>query len=313
MCVPATAGFGILLALLTVAADSPAPQRTIFLTGEVAWPGLAGTSIEGNSRDDVITLEGAVPTATIGPVKVRGAYRVLYVKRGATVGRFEAHGIDAQVTDACIRAHADVVVIRNTHCVMTGGPQTGGVNMPFGLDIIAAKTVSVEDSSFDGFQWRTSADRYWNGDGITIERDVPSAQFRRVTANSNSDAGFDVRPYALMSDVAAADNCRNFRFWSGGDVGTLTSGDSIKRGGTSACSAIWLNGSLSEPRPRLHIRKLIVRMRRPGIIIQVETGPANIDIEQCDIKAPAGSTMIQFERGAGEVSLGAGCTLRQQV
>lgn len=298
-----------LLPIMSVAADSPDARQPIFLTGTVTWPGTAGMSIVGNPRDDVVVLQGAVPSATIGPVTVRDAYRVVYAKRSATVGRFEADGVNARVTYSCIRTHADVVVVRNTHCVMTGGPQVGSVNMPFGLNIIAAKTVSVEDSSFDGFQWRTSADHYWNGDGITIERDVASAQFRRVTANGNTDAGFDVRPYAIMSDVAAADNCRNFRFWSGGDVGTLTSGDSIKRGGTSACSAVWLNGSESGPRPKLHIRKLIVRMTRPGMIIEVETGPADIQIDECDIKAPAGTTMITFEKGAGNVRLGRGCKL----
>jgi hypothetical protein len=110
-----------------------------------------------------------------------------------------------------------------------------------------------------------------------------------------------------MSDVSASGNCRNFRFWSGGDVGTLTTGDAIKRGGTSACSGIWLNGSTSGPRPTLHIRKLIVRMTRPAMIVEVETGPADIQIDECDIRAPAGTTMIKFERGAGEVRLGRGC------
>jgi hypothetical protein len=217
------------------------------------------------------------------------------------------NGVQAEVTGGCIRAHGDVVVVRNTHCVMSGGPQSGSVNMPFGLEIIAAKTVLIEDSSFDGFRWRTSADHYWNGDGITIERDVSGVQFRRVRANGNTDAGFDVRPYALMSDVSASGNCRNFRFWSGGDVGTLTTGDAIKRGGTSACSGIWLNGSRQGPRPTLHIRKLVVRMTRPAMIIEVETGPADIRIDECDIEAPAGTSMVTFEKEAGEVRLGRGC------
>ena len=237
------------------------------------------------------------------------SYRAIYVGRPAVVGRFAVEGLSALVTYSCIRAHADVVVVRNTHCAMTDGPQSGSVNMPFGLNITAAKTVLVEDSSFDSFQWRAPANRYWNGDGITIEAGVAGAQFRRVTANDNTDAGFDVRPFALMSDVSASGNCRNFRFWSGGDVGTLTTGDAIKRGGTSACSGIWLNGSASGPRPTLHIRKLVVRMTCPAMIVEVETGPADIQIDECDIEAPAGTTMITFERGAGEVRLGRGCDL----
>jgi hypothetical protein len=303
-----TRSIALLLGLLALTADSEPEAPGLTLTGEIVWPGIAGAAaIQASGEGDVVTLRGGVPSAIIGPVAVRDAYRVVYVSRSATVGRFAVDGLSAQVTDACIRAHADVVVVRNTHCVMSGGPQSGSVNMPFGLQITAARTVSVEDSSFDGFQWQAAANRYWNGDGVTIEKDVAGVQFRRVTANGNTDAGFDVRPYALMSDVSASGNCRNFRFWSGGDVGTLTTGDAIKRGGISACSGIWLNGSASGPRPKLHIRRLVVRMTRPAMIIEVETGPADIQIDECDIEAPPGTTMITFERGAGEVRLGRGC------
>ena len=298
------------IAGLALAADSDPGSPGLVLTGEVAWPGIAGdAAIEGAGNGDLVTLRGVVPDALIGPATVRGSYRAVYVSRSASVGRFAVDGLSAQVTDACIRVHADVVVVRNTHCVMVGGTQSGGENMPFGLQITGAKSVSIEDSSFDGFQWRAAPDRYWNGDGVTIESGVAGVQFRRVSANGNSDAGFDVRPYALMSDVSAANNCRNFRFWSGGDVGTLTTGDAVKRGGISACSGIWLNGSAGGARPKLHIRKLIVRMTRPAMIVEVETGPADIEIDRCDIEAPAGTSMITFEKGAGEVRLGNGCRI----
>jgi hypothetical protein len=298
------------LALLALTADSQPRGRGVVLSGDVAWPALTdGAIIYTAGDDDVVTLRGGVPGATLGPFIVRDSHRAIDVSSSATVGRLAVSSLDAQVTGGCIRAHADVVVVRNTHCVMVGGPQSGGVNMPFGLEVIAARTVSIEDSSFDGFQWQAPADRYWNGDGITIERGVAGVQFRRVRADGNTDAGFDVRPFALMSDVSAAGNCRNFRFWSGGDVGTLTTGDAVKRGGTSACSGIWLNGSFAGPRPTLHIRKLIVRMSRPAMIIEVETGPADIQIDACDIEAPKGTSMVTFEKGAGEVRLGRGCRL----
>ena len=64
---------------------------------------------------------------------------------------------------------------------------------------------------------------------------------------------------------------------------------------------------MTGPRPRLHIQKLIVRMKRPGTIVEVETGPADIAIDSCDIKAPVGTRMIEFDKGAGEVRLGRGC------
>ena len=298
------------IALLALTADRQPAERATFLTGDVDWPGAArNAAIFSAGPEDVVTLRGLVPNAAIGPAIVTDSHRAVDVSRSAVVGRFAVDGLNAHVTAGCVRTHADVVVVRNTHCEMTGGPQTGGVNMPFGLEILAAKTVSIEDSSFNGFQWRAPPYRYWNGDGVTIERDVAAVQFRRVSADDNTDAGFDVRPFALMSDVSASGNCRNFRFWSGGEVGTLTTGNSVKRGGISACSGIWLNGSITGARPTLHIRKLIVRMTRPGMIVEVETGPADIQIDECDIVAPAGTSMITFERGAGEVRLGRGCKL----
>ena len=45
------------------------------------------------------------------------------------------------------------------------------------------------------------------------------------------------------------------------------------------------------------------------MIIEVETGPADIAIDRCDISAPQGTTMVRFEKGAGDVRLGPGCDL----
>ena len=300
----------LLLAAVALAADSAPRAAPMKLTGTIAWPGFSPPlSIQGDPELELLSLEGTVPAAMIGPATVRNAFQVVHVSQSATVGRLEVRGLDAQVTDACVRGHADVVVIHEVHCTMTGGPQVGRVNIPFGLQVSGGSSVSVTNSSFQGFLWTGPSDRYWIGEGVTIESGVTGVQFESVTSNGNTDAGFDIKPFVVMDHVSAFDNCRNFRFWSGADVGTLTTGDSIKRGGISACSGIWLNGSTTD-RPKLHIRKLIVRMKEPGMIIQVETGPADIEIDRCDIHAPLGTSMIRFEAGAGEVHLGPGCTLR---
>lgn len=296
--------------LMSLPAGSQLVGRTgVALTGDVVvWPGtLPSVAIYSAGDSNVATVDGNVTNAIMGPASIRNSYRAIDVAGSARVGRFEAHDIDAQVDADCIRAHADVVVVRRARCAMTGEPQVGRINMPFGLQVTSAATVLVEDSSFDNFQWRAPDSRFWNGEGISIERGVTGVQFRRVTANNNTDAGFDLKPFAIMSDVSAANNCRNFRFWSGGDAGTLTTGDVVKRGGTSSCSGIWLNGSREGARFKLHIKKLVVRMSRPAMIIEVENGPADIEIDECDIRAPEGSEMIRFEKGAGEVRLGRGC------
>lgn len=295
--------------LLLPASRQPPPAPPVFLTGDVVWPGPGQGSRFDPAGPGLVTLRGNVPNAVIGPAEVRNSYRAVYVSRSASVARLLVQGIRADVADGCIRAHADRIIVRDTHCVMTGGPQRGSVNMPFGLQVTAASHVSVSDSSFSGFQWETAPERYWNGDGITIERDVASVEFHRVSANDNSDAGFDVRPFATLSQASASGNCRNFRFWAGADADLLVSGAVLKRGGNSSCSGIWLNGAIGHDRPRLHVRKLVVRMPRAGTIIEVETGPADIRIDECDIEAPGGSEMIHFDRGAGHVELGKGCVV----
>lgn len=298
-----------MLALVLPSSHVPLPAAPVFLTGDVAWPDRAQASSFDPGGAELVTLRGAVPNAVIGPAQVRNSYRAVDVSRSASVARLLVQGLRAEVTDACIRAHAEQMIVRDTHCRMTGGPQSEGVNMPFGLEVTSARHVSVSDSSFDGFQWQAPPERYWNGDGITIERDVSSVEFHRVSANDNSDAGFDVRPFAELSEASASGNCRNFRFWSGATAGTLVSGEVRKRGGISSCSGIWLNGATGGARPQLRVRKLVVRMRHPGTVIEVETGPADIRIDQCDIQAPRGSVMVRFDRGPGRVQLGKGCAI----
>jgi hypothetical protein len=245
----------------------------------------------------------------IGPATVRNAFQVVHVSESANVARLEVRGLDAQVTDACVRGHADVIVVHEIHCTMTGGPQVGRVNIPFGLQISGGSSVSVTNSSFQGFLWSGPADRYWIGEGVTIEEGVTGVQFDAVTSNGNTDAGFDIKPHVVMNNVSAFDNCRNFRFWSGADVGTLTTGDTINRGGKTDCAGIWLSGSDTGARPKLHIRKFVVRMSRPGTLIEVENGPADVQIDECDIKAPPGTSMVNFKEGPGTVVLGRGCEL----
>jgi hypothetical protein len=300
-----------LLALASLGTDSaPIPAEPIKLEGPVEWPARGESRLsKGDPSTFLLSLEGMVSQAFIGPATVLDAFQVVHVSSSATVGRLEVRGLNATVTNSCVRGHAGVVVVTNTHCTMTGPPQVGRVNMPFGLQVTGAQSVSVSHSSFEGFEWRGPPDRYWIGEGVTIERGVRGVQFDDVSSNGNTDAGFDIKPYVIMTNVSASANCRNFRFWSGADVGTLTTGDTIRRGGTTSCSGIWLSGSKTGPRPTLHIRKLVVRMNRPGPIIQIENGPADIQLDACDIQAPPGTAIVRFEKGVGKLVLGHGCKL----
>lgn len=279
----------------------------VSMTGSGRWPGRPGQLVEGRGASSVVQLHGDVHQAVIGPVSLRNAYRAVDTMLSSTVSNLVIDGVSAEVRGGCIRTRGAQILIRNTRCAMTNGPQFGDVNMPFGLQVTSGRDIRVENSRFDGFQWRTAPWRYWNGEGISIERGVVGVAFRNVSADANTDAGFDIKPFVTLDNVSARGNCRNFRFWSGARAGTLISGDTVKRGGISSCSALWLNGSQSLPHPRLQIARLVVRFTRPGDIIVVENGAADIEIGRCEIQAPAKTQLVRFTAGRGEVKLGPGC------
>ena len=214
-------------------------------------------------------------------------------------------GVTARVQRECFRVRGNDITIRNMHCEKIGPPQVRP-NLPEGLHIETGNNIVIEDSSMQGFQMTMDPDRYWNGDGVAAELPVTGLQILRVTSNGNTDAGFDIKPPVVMDDVSASDNCRNFRFWARSDIGTITVGDTIKRGGRTNCAGIWVKGNVEAP-PVIHIKKLIVRMKNPGEIIRVEDGPAEIIVDQCDIQAPPGSTMLHMPHPDGKESLGPSC------
>lgn len=271
------------------------------------WLASVSEPVDGGGSYSVVLLRGNVRGATIGPAVIRHTYRAVDTSPSATVSGLTIKGLSAEGRGGCIRTHGEDILIRNARCAMVGGSQSGNVNMPFGLQITSGSNVRVEDSRFDGFQWQANPSRYWIAEGISVEWGVAGLSFRNVSADQNTDAGFDIKPFAKLDGVSAAGNCRNFRFWSGAEAGTLISGGTVKRGGISSCSPIWLNGSAGGSRPRLHIAKFVVRMSRPGPVIVVENGAADIQLDQCDIQAPLGSTLVRFRSAPGGVMLGPGC------
>ncbi|MEO5774016.1 MAG: hypothetical protein ABIQ32_07860 [Sphingomicrobium sp.] len=270
------------------------------------WPAIRATAIDAAGANGAVTLRGALHDVTIGPVRIHNAYRAVRAASSAVLSRITIRDLDARVGRSCIALSGDRLVIRDTQCVMTGGPQHERRNMPFGLHVSGGRGLIVENSRFDKFQWAGPDDRYWNGDGVTIEQGVSGARLRNVSANGNTDAGFDIKPPARLDRTFASDNCRNYRFWNSIEAGTLTAGDVRKRGGVSSCAAIWIHGSDSAP-PRVHIASLVVRMKRPGTIMIIEDGPAQVFLDSCDISAPARTTLVHSRHPGTRLRLGPGC------
>lgn len=297
--------FTVAITAATVCSAPVAGHFPVIVTGSARWPG--NTALDAAHTDNVFELHGTVSNTAIGPVFIRNAFRAIDTSSDADVNQFTVEGLTAEVTGGCIRTHGRNIVIRNTRCTMVGGPQHGDVNIPFGLQVTSGNRIVVENSHFDGFTWEAPPWRYWIGEGISIERGVEGVTLRNVAADGNTDAGFDIKPFARLDQVSASGNCRNFRFWSGADAVRLTAGETVKRGGNTSCSAIWLNGSAIGVRPRLHIHEFSVRMTRGDAIIIVENGPADIILDTCDIQAPSNIPLVRFNDGQGRLTLGRGC------
>ncbi|MEO6381856.1 MAG: hypothetical protein ABIO35_07635 [Nitrobacter sp.] len=244
--------------------------------------------------------------ARVGPVEIVNAYEAVETHPKAQVSDLVIDGVNAAVQRGCVRVIGERVVVRNLRCTMVGGPQSDIRNLPFGLHVRGGQHIQVENSVFSGFQWAGSGNAYWNGDGVSVERNVSDISLTDVTADNNTDAGFDIKSWARLDRVSASGNCRNFRFWAGAEVGTMTVGEVVKRGGSSSCMGVWVGGGKHGVPPRLTIETLVVRMREPADIIRVEGGPASISIARCDIQAPRSAKLLRLT-AASQVTLGPTC------
>ena len=284
----------------------------VFHSGQT-WPGPTSASkIERRSAAGhkvAIALKGNVREAMISPVIIENAYRAIAVDKDATVSELVIDGLQAEVTRGCIDLHGSSIVVRNIRCSMVPGPKTSMRELPTGLQVRRGSDIRIEDSVFNGFQMELGPRQYWNGDGVSVERQVSGLVIHNVRSNNNTDAGFDIKAPVVMNGVSAAGNCRNYRFWSDADVGALKVGDVTWRGGTSRCAGIWIAGSKEPHRPRIRIRNLIVNASKPLTIIKVGNGDADISVDHCSIHAPPGSRMLDMPGGSGSAVLDRSCRI----
>lgn len=303
-----------LAALLASGASRSAAQIT--LQSGQSWPASGSQMlvqegaqvIDANGKNAVV-LAGNLTNVTITPVTIANALRAVETKDDyATINGLRVTGLTAvEVQRVCIRLRGTVtnVLIDNVRCTMRDTPQVSP-NMPEGIHLEAGNGVTIQNSSFDGFQMTMDRSQYWNGDGIATEREATNVRIINVSADDNTDSGFDLKSSNTWLDrVSAENNARNFRFWGPISIGTITVGDTVKRGGTSTTADIWIKGSADMP--IIEIDRLVVRMVRPDAIIRVEDGPVDLRIGACDIQAPAGSRFIVSESSATRKRLGPGC------
>lgn len=129
-----------------------------------------------------------------------------------------------------------------------------------------------------------------------------------VTSRNSTDGCFDIKPLFRATRLVAGGCKRLLRAWKGGEIEELVLETPVKRGGSGGVTGIWIKGSKAFP-PALRIRKLVVRYTAPAPILTVEDEPAMVTIDECDVQAPAGTT-LKLGGSGGVLTLGAGCALR---
>ena len=277
--------FGLGLATSSSSSSSP----LVVLESREVWPSGARPRVPAAGERAAISLKGMVNGAQVRPVEIDGAYRALATAEDAIVSDLTVDGLEASVLRECLSIQGTNIVIRNVRCRMQGGPQPSMHDLPEGIHIKGGSNIRIENSQFDGFQTTLAAAQYWNGDGVAAERGVNGLTLINVTADNNTDAGFDLKPPVVMDNVSASGNCRNYRLWADARIGTMRIGNVVKRGGIAGCAGIWVNGSKDGAGPTIHIANLIVNSSTPMDIIRIDHGNANIRMDRCSITAPAGT------------------------
>ncbi|MDZ7957341.1 MAG: hypothetical protein RMY34_05460 [Aulosira sp. DedQUE10] len=100
--------------------------------------------------------------------------------------------------------------------------------------------VKLRRTTMNNCQQTLSAQDYWNGDGFTAEANVSDISFEDTSASGNTDGGYDIKAKnSVLIRAKAADNKRNFRFWSKIDVQDCIGIEPRCRGGSGCLAQIY--------------------------------------------------------------------------
>lgn len=269
----------------------------VFLTTKAAWPGIDNIALSGGRA---ISARGRIEGSTVGPVNVDGAYSAFYTADDSRIRNLRISNIkvtQAQREGIRLRGDVDGVVICNFSIRMRPEPQSG-THLPEGIAIYNGKNILLQDGFLSGFKMHDVAGEYTNGDGVSSERPVERLTIRRVTANDNSDGGFDLKSKdTYLYDTRAERNFRNYRFWTQVTTGTIRSADPVQ-------AHIWIGAGAE-----VVIDKLIATSATPAYVLWLDPDARSVTIGSCELAVPSGTRF--YKRGSkAKLRLGPGCTDR---
>lgn len=132
--------------------------------------------------------------------------------------------------------------------------------------------------------------KYWNADGISLERGVHDVVLRDLTIRNCTDGGIDSKGSNVFIDRVRVEGCgRNLRLWEDTRIGSFESINPVKRGGVGITAHI----SLYQGAEMVRIGRLVVRSNsRTPIFMMESDAPATVVVESQDIRTPKGTPLV---------------------
>jgi hypothetical protein len=267
------------------------------LVTQTVWPPIDNINMIGGRA---ISAKGRVEGSTVGPVNIRGAYSAFYTDDSSNLRNIFISNINvtnAQREGIRLRGQVEGVTICNFAIRMRAESQSG-THLPEGISVYNGKNIVIQDGFISGFRMVPVEGEYTNGDGISSERPVVGLAISRVTANDNSDAGFDLKSdQTYLYDTVAERNFRNYRFWTRATTGTIRSVDPVQ-------AHIWVGAGAE-----VVIDRLIAKSSNTGYVLWLDPDAKSVTIRSCDLDLPPGTRF--YKRGSNaRLILGLGCSDR---
>lgn len=225
--------------------------------------------------------------------KVRHFLDIYDQKTKPTVSNLTVRRIRAGFTKRGIRLRygSNGIVIRDfqlTHL----GPNHARGDIPVGIGMVdQVHNVVIERGLIENVLTELrDQKKYWNADGISMERGVRDVVVRDVVIRNCSDGGIDSKATNVLIDRVRVEGCtRSLRLWEDATIGTFESVNPFKHGGTGGAAHIGLYNGVSD----VSIKKLVIRSDKQTPIFLMEgNAPATVVVDSYDIKTPRGTPLV---------------------
>lgn len=190
-----------------------------------------------------------------------------------------------------LRYGSNGIVIRDFRLSLVAPNRARG-DIPVGIGLYdQVHNVFIERGAIDNVLTELADQKkYWNADGISLERGVRDVVLRDLRIRNCTDGGIDTKGVNVFIDRVRVEGCgRNLRLWEDTRIGSFESVDPVKRGGIGITAHI----SLYQGAETVRIGHLVVRSRTRTPIFTMESdAPATVVVDSQSLQVPKGTPLV---------------------